>query len=92
MKIVVDMNLSPQWVAPLNAAGFDAQHWSAIGAVTATDEEIMALAVGAVVPTHHLDFSAILAFSSNSKPSIVQIRATDLDPDKNGARVIAQSI
>jgi predicted nuclease of predicted toxin-antitoxin system len=91
MKIVVDMNLSPRWVAPLNAAGFDTQHWSAIGAVTATDEEIMAWAVSAdaVVLTHDLDFSAILAFSSNSKPSIVQIRATDLNPDKIGPRVIA---
>ena len=91
MKIVVDMNLSPRWIACLKAAGHDAVHWSAIGAPTARDEEIMAWAIAseAVVLTHDLDFSAILAFTNHSKPSVVQIRAAYLNPDRIGAQVVA---
>ena len=91
MKIVVDMNLSPRWVACLQAAGHDAVHWSDVGAPTARDEEIMAWAIAAeaVVVTHDLDFSAILAFTNHSKPSVVQIRAADLNPDRIGAHVVA---
>lgn len=91
MKIVVDMNLSPRWIALLNAAGLDAVHWSDVGAPTARDEEIMAWAISAdaVVLTRDLDFSAILAFSKNTKPSVVQIRAEDLNPDKIGIHVVA---
>lgn len=90
MKIVVDMNLSPRWVALLNAAGLDAVHWSDVGAPTARDEDIMAWAIAAedVVLTHDLDFSAILAFTNHSKPSVVQIRAQDLNPDHIGAQVV----
>lgn len=32
MKLLVDMNLSPRWVAVLVGAGVDAVHWSAVGA------------------------------------------------------------
>jgi predicted nuclease of predicted toxin-antitoxin system len=31
MKIIVDMNMSPKWVAVLNEAGFPATHWSSVG-------------------------------------------------------------
>ena len=44
MKLIVDMNLSPRWIAMLVDAGVDAMHWSAIGAKTAPDSEIMAYA------------------------------------------------
>jgi len=32
MKIVIDMNLSPQWVEVLKTAGYESVHWSDIGA------------------------------------------------------------
>jgi hypothetical protein len=44
MKLVVDLNLSPRWIPLLKAAGFDACHWSDVGAVTASDEQIIAWA------------------------------------------------
>ena len=58
MKIVIDMNLSPQWVQVLMNAGHEAVHWSTIGAPNAPDREIMAWAQanGFVVFTHDLDF------------------------------------
>jgi predicted nuclease of predicted toxin-antitoxin system len=31
MKVLVDMKLSPDWVPVLQAAGFEALHWSKVG-------------------------------------------------------------
>jgi hypothetical protein len=31
MRLLVDMNLSPDWVAVLKRAGWDAVHWSMVG-------------------------------------------------------------
>ncbi|MCW5599101.1 hypothetical protein C8R30_1526 [Nitrosomonas nitrosa] len=35
MKLLIDMNLSPRWVDVLANAGFEAAHWSALGAYNA---------------------------------------------------------
>lgn len=71
MKLLVDMNLSPRWVGLLTGAGFEALHWSAVGAMNAPDTEIMAYARANdyVVLTHDLDFSAILARTARSRAS-----------------------
>ncbi|MDR1489081.1 MAG: DUF5615 family PIN-like protein [Desulfovibrio sp.] len=63
MKLLLDMNLSPRWVAWLAGEGIEAVHWSTLGAPDAPDETIMAVAraEGYIVLTHDLDFSAILA-------------------------------
>ena len=80
MKLLVDMNLSPSWVGWLARHEFEVVHWSAIGAATAPDEHILAWARGHgfVVLTNDLDFSAILAATSDQTPSVVQLRAQDL--------------
>ncbi len=90
MKLLVDMNLSPRWVKSFADVGIDSIHWSSVGAATAADPEIMAFArmQGYVVLTNDLDFSAILAVSHGEKPSVVQIRASNLNPAAIGARVI----
>jgi predicted nuclease of predicted toxin-antitoxin system len=91
MKLLVDMNLSPRWVAVLAGAGIETAHWSALGANNAPDSEIMAYARanGYVVLTHDLDFGAILAATQDEKPSVVQIRADDVSPDVIGKLVIS---
>ena len=83
MKLLVDMNLSPSWVDRLVRHGFEAVHWSTIGAATAQDSEISTWANehGFVVLTNDLDFSAILAASGGASPSVVQIRTQDLLSD-----------
>lgn len=65
MKLLVDMNLSPDWVAVLRAAGWEAEHWAQVGNPRATDTEIMAWAEerGWVVFTHDLDFGSLLALN-----------------------------
>lgn len=91
MKVLVDMNLSPRWTGVLGEQGIHATHWSEVGRANATDAEIMAHAAANdyVVLTHDLDFSAILAATQGEKPSVVQLRAEDVSPDKIGTRVIA---
>ena len=83
MKLVVDMNLSPSWAASLTRLGFEAVHWSTIGAPTAPDDEILAWARehGYAVITNDLDFSAILAATKDQTPSVLQIRTQDLLSD-----------
>lgn len=91
MKLLIDMNLSPRWTHLLTGAGIEAAHWSALGANDAPDLEIMAYAKVAdyVVLTHDLDFGAILAATQGKKPSVVQIRASDVSPDVIGPQVVA---
>jgi predicted nuclease of predicted toxin-antitoxin system len=90
MKLLVDMNLSPRWVAVLAGAGLEAAHWSTLGANNAADSEIMAYARANdyVVLTHDLDFSAILAATHGERPSVVQIRSEDVSPEAIGKQVI----
>ena len=84
MKLLVDMNLSPSWIERLAGHGFEAVHWSTIGAATAPDVEILAWANehGFVLVTNDLDFSAILAARAGASPSVVQIRSQDLLSDE----------
>jgi predicted nuclease of predicted toxin-antitoxin system len=91
MKFLVDMNLSPQWLALLRDSGWEAEHWSRMGRADAPDSEIMAHAAAKnyVVITHDLDFSAILAVTHGKKPSVVQIRAEDVSPSAIGTYVVA---
>jgi predicted nuclease of predicted toxin-antitoxin system len=58
LRIVVDMNLSVDWIPVLTQGGWRAIHWSAIGDPRADDRTIMAWAVANAhtVFTHDLDF------------------------------------
>ncbi|MDZ4813656.1 MAG: DUF5615 family PIN-like protein [Pseudomonadota bacterium] len=89
MKLLVDMNLSPRWVALLADQGIDAVHWSLLGAHNAPDAELMnfAAANDDVVLTHDLDFGSILATTHGQKPSVVQIRVDNVSPDQIGSQV-----
>ena len=63
VRVVVDMNLSVEWIPVLEKAGWPAVHWSAVGDPRADDAKIMtwALTHGCVVFTHDLDFGTALA-------------------------------
>lgn len=90
MKLLVDMNLSPDWVAVLNQAGWETIHWSTIGNLRAADAEIMAWAKqnGQAVFTHDLDFGTLLALTQAEGPSVIQIRTQDVTPAAAGSMVI----
>lgn len=83
MKLIIDMNLSPAWVAVLAQAGHTAAHGSSVGSPRAKDSEILAWARQHqhVVFTHDLDFGAILAATDADSPSVIQIRTQDPSPE-----------
>ena len=91
LKIVLDMNLSTEWEALLNANGWQAVHWSTVGDPRAEDTVIMswALANGHVVFTHDLDFGTALALTSATGPSVLQLRGQMVLPEHVGPCVLA---
>ena len=90
MKMLVDMNLSPEWCDYFNAASIKAVHWSTLGDPSAPDEEIFVFARknGYVIVTHDLDFSVLLARTGKNGPSVVQLRTRDTFPDRVAHAVI----
>ncbi len=82
MKILIDMNLSPDWVSAFEAANIESVHWSTIGAPRAEDIEIVAYARANsyIVFTHDLDFGMILALTNAAGPSVIQVRTQDILP------------
>jgi predicted nuclease of predicted toxin-antitoxin system len=80
MRLLLDMNLSPDLCRSLAALGHEAVHWSNVGEPTAADEVVMTYARdrGFVVVSHDLDFSAMLAATHARQPSVVQLRSQDV--------------
>ena len=90
MKILIDENLSPDWVATLRNGSFEARHWSEIGSGDAPDDEIIVYAASqnCVVLTQDLDFGIALARMQTRSPSVVQLRSRDVNPNVIGQQVI----
>jgi predicted nuclease of predicted toxin-antitoxin system len=91
VQLVVDMNLSEEWVAELARHGWSAVHWSTVGDPTAEDSVIMAWALvnGRVVFTHDLDFGTMLALTHAAGPSVLQVRTQNVLPEDIGPIVVA---
>ena len=91
MRILVDMNLSVEWISLLEQAGWTVVHWSAIGDPRADDASIMAWASahGHAVFTHDLDFGTALALTHAGEPSVIQVRAQQVLPEHIGPMVLA---
>lgn len=90
MRVLIDVNLSPAWTETLADAGIEAVHWLSVGAIRATDAAIMQWARDhdAIVFTHDLDFSALLAATGATGPSVIQVRTQDVSPGALGPVVI----
>jgi predicted nuclease of predicted toxin-antitoxin system len=88
--VIIDVNLSPDWVPVLNDAGFEAMHWVDVGDPSAPDREIMdwAVANGYVVFSHDLDFSTMLALTSAGRPSLIQLRGPKVLPEQIAEQLI----
>lgn len=84
------MNLSPDWVPVLEAAGFETIHWSTVGDPRTSDRAILewALTNGYIIFTNDLDFGAILAATQAEAPSIIQMRGQDVLPASISSLVI----
>lgn len=91
VQLVVDMNLSVEWIAELTQHGWSAVHWSTVGDPCAEDTVIMAWALANhyVVFTHDLDFGTMLALTHATGPSVLQVRGPNVLPEDIGPVVIA---
>lgn len=83
MKILIDMNLPPRLARLFAESGIESAHWSSLGTPDAADSSIMEYARkhDYVVLTYDLDFSAILAATQDTKPSVIQLRTVDTTPE-----------
>ena len=80
MRILIDMNLSPDWVNEFKLHHIEAIHWSAVGDIGALDVIIMdwARKNEYIVFTHDLDFGTALALTKAEKPSVIQVRTQNV--------------
>ena len=76
MKLLVDKNLSPDWIPLLKSRGWEAVHWSSLGRGNEPDPDLLAWARANnnTVLTQDLDFSQILYATAESGPSVVLLR------------------
>lgn len=91
MKILIDMNLSPDWVAAFAAENIESVHWSTVGDPQAEDGEIMdyARANDYIVFTHDLDFGTLLVLTQAESPSVIQVRVQNILPSHLANTVVA---
>lgn len=91
VQLVVDMNLSVEWVTEFTQHGWSAVHWSTVGDPRADDSVIMAWALtnDHVVFTCDLDFGTMLALTHATGPSVLQVRGQKVLPEDIGPVVIA---
>lgn len=90
MKVLIDMNLSTQWVPVFEQHGWHAVHWRDIGEPHASDNTIMAWARenDYVVFTQDLDFGMLLATTYVQKPSVIQARVQNALPWNLGPSLV----
>lgn len=91
MKLLVDMNLSPDWAPLLAAHGWQTRHWSELGPGNAPDTELLRWARenAHVVLTQDLDFSQLLFATHGAGPSVVILRLNNEFDDDARRRVCA---
>ncbi len=91
MKVLLDVNLSPEWVEALTTCGHEAVYWTTVGAHDAADETILEYAAenGYVLFTNDLDFGTLLFHRKSKIPSVIQIRGGWLLPETALLYVVA---
>ena len=84
MNFLADINVSRRVVEVLCGAGFQAMRVSDVMDCRATDVQILeeARRRNAVVISHDQDFTAILATTGASSPSLINIRVSYVDVDR----------
>ncbi|MDR9402586.1 MAG: DUF5615 family PIN-like protein [Halothece sp. Uz-M2-17] len=94
MKLLIDMNLTPDWCVFFQKQNIEATHWLEIGEANAKDQTLMRWAKENeyIVFTHDLDFGVILASTQGSAPSVIQMRTQQVFPQDAGKFVLAALI
>ncbi len=89
MRFLADMGVSRSSVQWLRAGGHDTAHVADLGMKSASDAEILALALREqrVVLTFDLDFGHILAASREPAPSVIIFRVANARPERVNAHL-----
>ena len=89
MRLLADVHISPGTVQFLNAIGHDVITVQSVLPSDALDRDIVETApqLGRAVVTQDLGFSAILALTGASRPSIVSLRLSDPRVDSVNLRL-----
>ena len=76
MRLLADLNVAPRTVEFLRSLGYDIARVDALLPATASDAEIVEVALreGRTILTQDLDFSALVALSGRSGPSVLSLR------------------
>jgi len=76
VRLLADLNVAPRTVEFLRSLGYDIARVDALLPATASDAEIVEVALreGRTILTQDLDFSALVALSGRSGPSVVSLR------------------
>lgn len=90
LRFLADMNLSPQTVADLQAAGWDILRVNQVLLATTSDRDILTYARqdNRVIITQDLDFSTLLALAGFSSPSLLTLRLSVTDPETVTRRLL----
>lgn len=76
MKLIADMHISPATVAFVRSIGHDAIRVNNVLSASAADEDIISWAArnNWTILTQDLDFSALIALSGKTSPSVISLR------------------
>jgi predicted nuclease of predicted toxin-antitoxin system len=90
IRLLADMNISPQTVAFLRQRGWDIIRIPEVLPATASDREILEFArqQERVIVTQDLDFSTLLALSGYNQPSLITLRLMVSDPETVNQKLI----
>ncbi|MGB3535552.1 MAG: DUF5615 family PIN-like protein [Microcoleaceae cyanobacterium] len=82
IKLLADMNISPQTVTFLQQQGWDIIRVSDVLPMATSDIEILNFArqENRVIVTYDLDFSMLVALSGNNQPSLITLRVSSTNP------------
>lgn len=83
MKFLLNMNVPPRLGTRLTENGHICRHVKNVGMARAKDIEIIeeAKAQQEIILTHDLDYRTLLAFSGETKPSVVIFRLQNTKPE-----------
>ncbi len=93
MRFIADLNIPPTTVDFLNDIGHDAERVTSFLPPTASDEEILAVAIETqrIVLTADRDFSTLIYLSGLGEPSLVLLRLSSMTPAHLN-RVLARNL
>jgi predicted nuclease of predicted toxin-antitoxin system len=91
VKLLLDVNLSPQVVAHLRVLGADAARITDFLDPRAPDDEVLAEArrQSAILVSQDQDMTALLATRGATGPSLVNLRVSEVDPEKLAMLIVA---